>query len=140
MAQKKNTSIPLTEAPETATGPADLAPKRKRKVRQPAEMLVLEQRMMFDGAAASTVELTLDLPTALEAASQSNTPPAETQEQDVLMPQALAAPPAKSPTEEKAETSGAFSATPPTVETRLIIVSGSLPDSDRIALGLADKG
>lgn len=117
-----------------------MAPKRKRKVRQPAEMLVLEQRMMFDGAAASTVELTLDLPTALESTNQSNTPPTNAQEQDVLIPQALAAPPSKSATEEKAQQTEAFLATPATVETRLIIVSGSLPESDRIALGLADKG
>jgi autotransporter-associated beta strand protein len=117
-----------------------MAPKRKRKVRQPAEMLVLEQRMMFDGAAASTVELTLDPPTALEAASQNKALPANAQEQEVVIPQALAAHPSKSPTEENAEQSDVFFAAPPTVENRLIIVSGSLSESERIALGLADKG
>ena len=64
MVQKKNTPIRLSSAVDQAPTPADITPKRKRKVRQPAEMLVLEQRMMFDGAAASTAELTLESSTA----------------------------------------------------------------------------
>ena len=59
MAQKKNTSISLSNAADQTPviKEAVIKPQRQRKVRPAAEMLVLEQRMMFDGAAMSTADL-----------------------------------------------------------------------------------
>ena len=102
MAQKKNTPISLSNAADPAQIDKEVPvkTKRQRKVRQPAEMLVLEQRMMFDGAAASTGELILESSTASSDSSQNNSTPAAPSESEVFVPQSVAAPSSNPQTEE----------------------------------------
>jgi hypothetical protein len=115
MAQKKNTTISLSNAVDQS--PVDKAavikPQRQRKVRPAAEMLVLEQRMMFDGAAMSTADLLNERNTT----SSDKAAPLNRETPDLFTPQAL-----------------------PPQPGRLIVISAALPEANRIRLGLADKG
>ena len=62
MANKKNTPVTSQNPAERVDAAGAVTPvkQRARKVRQAAEMLVLEPRMMFDGAALSTAELVFE--------------------------------------------------------------------------------
>ena len=115
MVQKKNTPITLSNAADQAAASTETTakPARKRKVRQAAEMLVLEQRMMFDGAALSTADLVLerDLNQTNDTAKSGNDAP------DLFTPQAL-----------------------PPQTGRLIVISASLPQSERIRQSLGNPG
>jgi autotransporter-associated beta strand protein len=115
MVQKKNTPFDLSNAADQAPAAQEAAakPQRKRKVRPAAEMLVLEQRMMFDGAAMSTADLLNERNTT----SSDKATPLYRETPDLFTPQAL-----------------------PPQPGRLIVISAALPEAERIRLGLADKG
>ena len=115
MVQKKNTPVNLSNAADQAPAAqeATAKPQRKRKVRPAAEMLVLEQRMMFDGAAMSTADLLNERNTT----GSDKTTPLYRETPDLFTPQAL-----------------------PPQPGRLIVISATLPEAERIRLGLANKG
>ncbi|MBU6162987.1 MAG: DUF4347 domain-containing protein, partial [Myxococcales bacterium] len=99
--------------PPTPAADRPAASPRRRKLRSGRELLALEPRIMFDGAALSTAEKVLEA----HLSEPANREKAEAEKPDLFTPQAIA--PAQG---------------------RLILVSASLPQATAIQQQFEDKG